>query len=543
MNRMNEEAKNRYKERHREEIDRLLMNGICMEEVNRSIQNLLESGEIGRDELLCKLKQIQPELSYSWDDKGFGALFADVFRDECRYNTTAKSWMYYNGAIWTLDEGGMIVSQKAKQLADALLSYSATLEDGRQKTDFIKIVAKYGQLRFRETMIKDARDACFISQTDLDKNLDLFNCKNGTYNLKTGEFLPHSPHDLLSKCSNVFFDPEARSTLFEQFISDVMQGNEEKIRYLQSIFGYALTAETSLETCWILYGATTRNGKSTLVETLAYMMGNTGGYALAMQPQTLAQKQNKDTRQASGDIARLDGCRFLNASEPPKRMLFDVALLKTLLGRDSITARHLFEREYEFLPHFKLFINTNFLPLIQDDSLFSSGRINVITFDRHFTPQEQDRGLKDKLKSPENISGIFNWCLEGLKRYREIGAEPPEAVKAATAEYRQSSDKVGIFMSECLEKTGNNSKAGEVYRRYAEWCEDNGFGTENKGNFFDELKAKGLYAETGTVKGVTARRIVRGYEIAEDEPRYNAPAPRYQSKWSEIEELTEDLPL
>ena len=224
-------------------------------------------------------------------------------------------------------------------------------------------------------------------------------------------------------------------------------------------------------------------------------------------------------------------------------MLFDVALLKTLLGRDSITARHLFEREYEFVPHFKLFINTNFLPLIQDDSLFSSGRINVVAFNRHFSPQEQDRGLKDKLKTPENISGIFNWCLEGLKRYREIGAEPPEAVKAATAEYRQSSDKVGNFILECLKKTGNNSKAGEVYRRYAEWCEDNGFGTENKGNFFDELKTKGLYAETGTVKGVTARRIVRGYEIAEDEPRYNAPAPRYQSKWSEIEELTEDLPL
>ena len=42
---MNEEAKNRYIERHREEIDRLLKNGISMEEVNRSIQNLMESGE------------------------------------------------------------------------------------------------------------------------------------------------------------------------------------------------------------------------------------------------------------------------------------------------------------------------------------------------------------------------------------------------------------------------------------------------------------------------------------------------------------------
>lgn len=286
------------------------------------------------------------------------------------------------------------------------------------------------------------------------------------------------------------------------------------LRYLQSILGYALTAETNLETCWILYGGTTRNGKSTLIETIAYMMGNSGGYALAMQPQTLAQKQNKDTRQASGDIARLDGCRFLNASEPPKRMLFDVALLKTLLGRDSITARHLFEREYEFVPHFKLFINTNFLPLIQDDSLFSSGRINVITFDRHFSPQEQDRDLKDTLKKPENISGIFNWCLAGLKWYREIGADPPEAVQAATAEYRQSSDKIGNFIADCLIKAeGKNCGAGAVYQRYSAWCEDNGFGCENKGNFFDELKSKGIFAASGTVDGKTVRNVVKGYVL------------------------------
>ena len=466
------------------------------------------------NDLQERLAQMQPITAYTWDDKGMGELFADMYRDFCRFNVTAKEWYVYDGVIWKADTGAMQVSQRAKELANALLVYCTTIEDERQKADYLKKVSNYGQLRYRETMIKDARDKYFITQNDLDKNLDLFNCQNGTYNLRTGEFKPHRPQDLLSKVSNVVYDPEARSTRFEQFISDIMQGDTAKINYLQTILGYALTAETNLETCWILYGGTTRNGKSTLIETIAYMMGNSGGYALAMQPQTLAQKQNKDTRQASGDIARLDGCRFLNASEPPKRMLFDVALLKTLLGRDSITARHLFEREYEFVPHFKLFINTNFLPLIQDDSLFSSGRINVITFDRHFSPQEQDRDLKDKLKTTENISGIFNWCLEGLKWYREIGADPPEAVQAATAEYRQSSDKIGNFIADCLTKAeGKNCGAGAVYQRYSTWCEDNGFGCENKGNFFDELKSKGIFAASGTVDGKTVRNVVKGYVL------------------------------
>lgn len=485
-----------------------------------------------------RLVQMQPVTAYSWDDRGMGELFADVYRDYCRFNVTAKEWYVFDGKVWKADTGAMLVSQRAKELTNALLAYCATIEDERQKADYIKKISCYGQLRYRETMIKDARDKYFISQADLDADLDLFNCQNGTYNLRTGEFKLHNPQDLLSKVSNVIYDPEARSTRFEQFIADIMQGDTAKINYLQTILGYALTAETTLETCWILYGGTTRNGKSTLVETISYMMGNSGGYALAMLPQTLAQKQNKDTRQASGDIARLDGCRFLNASELPKRMLFDVALLKTLLGRDSITARHLFEREYEFIPHFKLFINTNFLPLIQDDTMFSSGRINVITFDRHFSPQEQDRGLKDELKTPENISGIFNWCLDGLRRYREQGAEPPEVVQAATAEYRENSDKIGNFITECLIKTGRNTGAGAVYQRFSEWCDDNGYGTESKGNFYDELRNKGIFAASGTVCGRTVRNIVKGYELADSS--YQPPVTH---NCADIAEIDEELPL
>lgn len=67
------------------------------------------------------------------------------------------------------------------------------------------------------------------------------------------------------------------------------------------------------------------------------------------------------------------------------------ALLKSLLGRDSITARFLHQREFEFIPKFKLVINTNYLPVITDDTIFSSGRLNVVSFDRHFEPHEQDK--------------------------------------------------------------------------------------------------------------------------------------------------------
>lgn len=199
-------------------------------------------------------------------------------------------------------------------------------------------------------------------------------------------------------------------------------------------------------------------------------------------------------------------------------MIFDVALLKTLLGRDQITARFLHQNEFQFVPVFKLVFNSNFLPVVTDSTLFSSGRISVITFDKHFSPQEQDKGLKDRLKQPENLSGLLNWCLEGLKKYYAEGLIPPSEVRAATDQYKNDSDKIGCFITECLiEKPDKNIKLKDVYAEYEKWCTDNGFGVENRNNFTSEMKSKGLYKTSGTVNGKTCRNIIKGFVIAADE--------------------------
>lgn len=463
------------------------------------------------DSLINQIRKLKPE-QYELNDKGNGQLYADVYRDILRFNATAKEWYWFNDKRWQQDTGGMIAERKAKELSDALFIYATSIEDNAVRTEYIKHVARMGSRRTRKTMIDDSRDINFIVNSDLDKDLYLLNCQNGVLNLKTFEFMEHSPDFLLSKIANVVYDPTASDAEWVKFIDEVLQRNKPKIEYVQKLLGLSTTGCTNEECCYLFYGASTRNGKSTVTETYSYMLGNTDGYALNMKPETLAQKQNSDSRQTSGDIARLDGCRFLNASEPPKRMIFDVALLKTLLGRDSITARHLYQSEFQFTPIFKLFINTNFLPLITDDTLFSSGRLNVITFDKHFTPQEQDKGLKDRLKKPENLSGLLNWCLAGLKKYYEEGAVPPQVVVAATEEYRVNSDKVGNFISECLEKSECNSSVKEVYGRYMEWCQENGFGAENKSNFTAELNSKGLIA-SGKINGVSYKQVVKGYEV------------------------------
>ena len=400
----------------------------------------------------------------------------------------------------------MAVHGYAKALCDALLVYAVQMENESAKKDFINWVSKYTVLNKREVLIRDARSEHYFSKDDLDKDIYLFNCQNGTLNLKSFEFVPHDSDNLLSKISNVNYKPGMKSERWERFVDEVLPNDKEKVRYFQKLLGYSLTGLTEIEQCFILYGNTTRNGKSTALETYAYMMNNSDGYALTIAPETLAIKLNKDSRHHSSDVARLRGCRFVNASEPPKRMMLDNALIKNWTGGDTIAAREIHEKQMEFKPAFKLFMNTNSLPQITDDTLFTSGRINVITFNRHFKPHEQDKKLKPTLREPNNISGIFNWCLDGLRAYYDEGITPPDSVTNANIEYQISSDKTQQFIDDCLIETpGKHEKAGIVYDEYVHWCQSNGLMSLSKTNFFDELKAKGLFANTGTVDSKTVK--------------------------------------
>ncbi|MBQ9325251.1 MAG: DNA primase, partial [Clostridia bacterium] len=75
-----------------------------------------------------------------------------------------------------------------------------------------------------------------------------------------------------------------------------------------------------------------------------------------------------------------------------------------------MAARFLHENSFEFDLQAKIFIDTNHLPNVTDQTLFESGRIKIIPFNRHFEEHEQDKTLKATLTDEEALSGIFNWA-------------------------------------------------------------------------------------------------------------------------------------
>lgn len=435
------------------------------------------------------IEEMRPHTKprYQRDEIGIGYAFADYFKPIARFDRERGIWYVYDGKVWQPDENALAVAELAKILADRLYTFALQITDEDTRNRYIKRVQKLQLRKNRRTMIEDAKSVYPVPHAIFDRNTDLFNCQNGTLNLTTGEFRPHDPADFLTMMSGVTCDPNATCPRWEQFISEVMCNDADLALYLQKALGYALTGDTSLECLFILYGATSRNGKGTTMETFLKIMGD---YGKTSNPEMLSTKfGNTNASGPSEEIARLAGVRFVNISEPEKKITFNAALVKRMTGNDTLNARFLHENSFDFRPNFKIFINTNYKPSVSDMTLFYSNRLKLIPFKRHFEEHEQDKGLKAFFSTDVCLSAIFNWCYEGYKRFRSEGLEDPAAVSQATKEYQEESDRIGQFVDAWLEEgEAFEVRTSAAYKLYGEWCDKYGYRKENSTNFNNAIQ-------------------------------------------------------
>lgn len=463
---------------------------------------MIEQGNLDNEsmQLITAMRPWQ-DVRYSCSDLGNAHLFADFFGDRARFMNEQNCWYVYDGRIWKQDPLGLAVRSLAKSLAMLLTHYVGGRSDLYMNAPIVKQLTRWQSHKGRIDIVHDAQDIHPVTPDMMDANPMYLNCLNGTLDLETGGLHPHCASDFQSRLCGAEYHPAARSLRWEQFVQEIMAGRSgqqsmadeesarEKAQWLQRMLGYALTGDTRLECLFMLHGATTRNGKGTLMETFLRLMGD---YGASMQPDSLGIKTGRGGG-PSEDIARLRGVRFVNVSEPDCRLRLSASLVKTLTGNDTVTARFLHQNSFEYRPQFKLFINTNHLPEVNDPTLFQSGRLALLPFERHFEPHEQDRTLKPFFARPWELSGVLNWCFEGLRALREdhftLG-QTPQAAQRVLKRYHADSDVMGQFVHECLYPCENGAvKASEVYGAYSLWCQKNGYDRVSSAPFRRQLES------------------------------------------------------
>ena len=448
---------------------------------------------------------------YTFDDYGAGVLFADTFADRLRYVPEKKSFYHYADGVWGEDISSIRANQYANQMLQYLRSLVKENIENEEFKGFVENLAKHSK---RKTMIAEARSINPMSLCEFDNNPYLLNCKNCTLDLSDGivKRLEHSPEHRLTRCTNVTYAPEAKCVRWETFSAEVMVGDMELQKYLQKSLGYALCGDTSKECFFLLYGPKTRNGKGTTCETMRYIMGD---YGQTFSSGCLSMK-NPNSNTPSPELSDLVGVRFANVSEPQKGQKLNVALIKQLTGGDMLKARALYQNSIEYRPQFKLFINTNHLLEIDDDTIFSSSRLKMIPFLRHFDEKTRNETLKVIFREPENVSGIFNWLLKGYELFKKEGLNPPKKAVDALTEYRRECDTIALFMEQRVDKLDSESKeyikTGKLFEIYRQWCNEGDIDEKSQKDFVKALRDKNL-----VIRHNTAGHIVRGYKIKEVE--------------------------
>lgn len=415
------------------------------------------------------VKPAKKDKRYSYDDTGNAERLKDLFGENIRFNYTSNTWMYYDGKRWKHDDTGRM-KILADKVVDNMKNEKLFVADGVDQED----MEKYRYRHWKDSrnhnkkvnMMKECEHLLPVTNETFDNDFNLFNVQNGFVDLKAGKLNDHERKNYFTKISNVEYTDKADCPKWDEFLNDIFLGNQELVRFIQRAVGYSLSGHTSEQVLFVLYG-NGRNGKSVFLDILNEVFGN---YSTNIQPQAImASKNNSD---ASPEIAKLDGARLVTTTEPNEGERFDEGLLKQLTGGDRVSARKLYENEFEFTPQFKLWMATNHKPYVRgrDEGIWR--RFVIIPFDKQIPLHEIDRDLTKKLK--RELPAIMRWCVDGFLEWQRIGLSEPAIIKEQRDEYRVEMDSIAMFVEECCEVNPlQKVKASELFNAYDNWAKEN----------------------------------------------------------------------
>jgi putative DNA primase/helicase len=440
----------------------------------------------------CNQEQNQQDLSESQptykplNDLGNAERFVEQSSNRVRYCPELNCWFVYVDGLWVQDTGKLIYLM-AKDTINSIRKEAKEADlSADDKADIMAHANKSSSKGRINAMLDLAKweDGITVTISQLDADPWLLNCKNGTLNLKTKELQNHNPADLITKMVQVPYEPDADCPEWDGFFNKIMDNDQDVIEFLRRAIGYALTGEIN-EQCLFVFHGPGANGKSTLTEIFRDLLS---GYAVHTTSESLLHSKSSPIR---NDIARLNGARFVSAVEIGMGKKLDESLIKQLTGGDQVTARFLYNEYFEYKPGFKLFIAANHRPEIRGTDNGIWRRIHLIPFDVIIPSEEIDKDLPRKLR--QELPGILAWAVRGCYEWQSHGLNPPDSIKAATAEYRAEMDLLESFIDDkCIRQSSDKVAVGDLYEDYKKWSDDACQETVGKKIFGNLMRQKGF---------------------------------------------------
>jgi putative DNA primase/helicase len=219
------------------------------------------------------------------------------------------------------------------------------------------------------------------------------------------------------------------------------------------------------EKALVLYGSGA-NGKSVFFQIVNSLLGVENVSSFSLQSLTnengyyRAKLANRLVNYASEINGKLESSTF-----------------KQLVSGEPVEARLPYGQPFILKQYAKLIFNCNELPREVEHTNAYFRRFLIIPFNVTIPPQEQDKLLHVKIIENE-LSGVFNWVLEGLNRLLEQKRFTYcDAAQRAVEQYRIESDSVQMFLEEFGYEVSPvvEIPLKDIFIEYKNYCIDSGF--------------------------------------------------------------------
>ena len=379
----------------------------------------------------------------------------------------------YNGSFW---------ADIDKETFQKFLGESA------EKMGVAKFSARYYQ--FREQLFKQFLAQAYLPTPEGNKDTVLINLLNGTFEVSPQgtKLRPFDRADFLTYQLPFEYNEQATAPIFEAYLNRVLP-DKERQRVLAEYLGFVFIKHGSNalkeEKALILYG-TGANGKSVLFEVVSALLGANNVSNFSLQSLT---NENGYFR------AKLANKLVNYASEINGNL--EASIFKQLVSGEPVEARLPYGQPFILKQYAKLIFNCNELPKDVEHTNAYFRRFLIIPFDVTIPEQEQDKNLHTKIIQSE-LSGVFNWVLQGLNRLLEQKHfSQCEASQQAVEQYKTESNSVQMFLNEneYVSSPTENRLIKNLYPEYRAFCIDDGMPPFKKSNFIKQLRALGLVVD------------------------------------------------
>jgi P4 family phage/plasmid primase-like protien len=278
---------------------------------------------------------------------------------------------------------------------------------------------------------------------------------------------PHSPLWFSTVCLPYAYDSTAGCPKWLRFLERNLEGDAERIEFLQQWFGYSLTSDTGQQKFLVMEGEGA-NGKSVLCAVLTAALGE--GNVSHVPLEGFGQRfQLADTL---GKLANV-------CSEVGELDRVAEGFLKQFTSGDRMQFEQKFKPPIKAIPTAKLVLSTNNRPRFSDRSGGLWRRMVLLPL-RVTIPKPDRVKNMDKpwwwVESGE-LPGIFNWAVEGLRHLQQHGDfVEPSLCRDALEEYRTENNPARAFLEEtCQADPEGVVRSEDLYRTYRDWCTANGY--------------------------------------------------------------------